>query len=117
MNQISPISYLNIEDLNQHVNSSTPFVLIFLSEWCPACQEYKAIAEFFAEKIEKKISTYVLKPENVDDNIWKLLELNKIDVIPYTLFFLGKTTLAEVPGAMRFYDYETAIKTIYKTFL
>jgi thiol-disulfide isomerase/thioredoxin len=111
MNTISPIQYPRPAAIRERMASGKPSVLVFMSEWCPACQEFKPIVEFFAEKYEGMISVFVVRPENLGD-LPGILPEGRIQSIPYTLFVLGKTLVGEVPGALRFYDFASAMETL-----
>jgi len=112
MSKISPIKYPTLSDIKENSDLGKPCVLIFLSEWCPACQEYKPVVEYYAEKYEKKVSVYIVRPENVK-KLSKIFPCDQIKYIPYTFFILGKTVMKEIPGSLPFDDFKLAIENLY----
>ncbi len=115
MNSLSPIRPPVKEQLKQLYLSSGPAIVVFMNEWCPACQEYKPILEFFSEKYEDRVGIYVIRSEEAMAVTG--LPTKGITSIPYSFFLLGRAILAEVPGALRFLDFDKVVKTLYRSFV
>jgi hypothetical protein len=105
---LSPIKFLNIPEVEEYFSKGLPYIVVILDDWCPASQEFKPIVEYFAEKYLLEIPIIVMRSENLK-KINRFIDINDIKYIPFTIFMLGKTVLAEVPGAMRFNDFKTAV--------
>jgi thiol-disulfide isomerase/thioredoxin len=108
MNSLSPILSADEKIFESYKISQQPFIVVILDDWCPACQEFKPIVEYFAEKYFEAVPVFIIR----SDEIFKfdfLKSLRKISTIPYSLFFIGENLCCEAPGAIRFNYFKTAI--------
>jgi thiol-disulfide isomerase/thioredoxin len=109
--KISPVFGYQLTELKKDINSNNPFLVVVSSDWCPACQEYKPVLEFYAEKYENKVNIYIIHTELLDESLDEVLKA-QINAIPTTFFFLGSTKIAEVPGAISFKNFRSAISSL-----
>lgn len=110
----NPVQSIDADSLQKHAKEGTAYVLTVLSEWCPACQEFKPVVEFLAEKYGSSFVSYVADPEDMPLEGFDPNAPSRVDSIPYTFFVLGGTIIAEIAGAMSFQDYENALRTLVR---
>ena len=105
-----PISEVTSKSLEEAFTSKKPFLITYLDDWCPACQEFKPVVEYYAERYSDVLDFFVIRSEDpASDSLMSLL--GQVDSIPCTWLMLGSEVLTRIPGAMRFSHMGAVIKT------
>lgn len=100
---------INVEKFKEVYASEEPTLIYFGANWCGNCQNFKPIAQKFAQ--EKQIKVYFVQTDALSkDEQEELNELVEFEYIPYITVYKNKELLYGETGVHSYEELETLAK-------
>lgn len=100
---------INVEKFKEVYANEEPTLIYFGANWCGNCQNFKPIAQKFAQ--EKQIKVYFVQTDALSqDEQEELNELVEFEYIPYITVYKNKELLYGETGVHSYEELETLAK-------